>query len=107
MYAQSEKIELGGRWVHLVRTLIFFIATTPCLAAGPIVMKIQVVDTIASEKHVSHYVQGTSSHSNTNCNSNATAVGYGNSASANGTTDCTTTQLPELQAMSLKETFHR
>jgi len=55
---------------------------------------IQVVDTQRSTRQYPYYIPGTNAHSTTNCNSNAEAGDLGGMATANGTTDCTTTTTP-------------
>jgi hypothetical protein len=56
---------------------------------------IQVVDAQSSTRQYTYYVPGTNGHSETNCDSDATAIDLGGGmATANGTTNCTTTTTP-------------
>jgi hypothetical protein len=77
-------------------SLVFLIvATTTLPAKDKPQITIQVVDTDASTRQFTYYVPGTSAQSTTNCNGNATAIDLGGGiATANGTTNCTTTTTP-------------
>lgn len=58
-------------------------------------VRIEVVDTQSSTRQFTYYVPGTNGRSTTNCDDNATAIDLGGGvATANGTTNCTTTSTP-------------
>ena len=64
-------------------------------------ISIQVVDTQTSERQFSYNVPGRPAQSTTNCNGSATAIGLGGMATANGTTNCTTTTTAERPARTV------
>ncbi|HEV2491587.1 MAG TPA: hypothetical protein VG204_00790 [Terriglobia bacterium] len=79
------------------RSICFFcllLFATNSLGKNKRAVTIQVVDTQTSTRERAYYIPGTNAHSTTNCTSNATAVDLGGTATANGTTDCTTTTTP-------------
>ncbi len=57
-------------------------------------IQIQVVGTQTGERQAAFTIPGTATQSTTNCNGTATATGIGGLATANGTTNCTTTTNP-------------
>lgn len=75
--------------------LFLLLLSTIALAKDKPRITIQVVDTQTSTRERTYYVPGTNAQSRTNCDSNATAIDLGGGmASANGTTNCTTTTTP-------------
>lgn len=68
---------------------------------------IKVVDSQASERAYTQYIPGTPGNSTTGCNSNATVYGSGGTATANGTTNCTTTTNPGSSARTVQRAIQQ
>lgn len=75
--------------------LCVLLLSTVTLAKDHPRITIRVVDTQTSTREHTYYIPGTNAQSSTNCDSNATAIDLGGGmASANGTSNCTTTTTP-------------
>jgi|SRR5271157_43057 len=75
--------------------LCLLLCATASLGKDKPKIRIEVVETQSSTRQYTYYVPGTNGHSTTNCNGNATAIDLGGGvATANGTTNCTTTSTP-------------
>jgi hypothetical protein len=73
--------------MSITRALAFFLIPASCLAADPVTMKIQVVDTAVTETSSNTGVSAYTGYSTTKCD---TSGGYGNSPNSRGPANCTT-----------------
>jgi hypothetical protein len=86
---------IGTTARHVMSIAALFFVVASATAKDKPRVTIQVIDTQASSREYTYYIPGTNSHSNTNCSGNATTIDLGGGiATANITTDCTTTTTP-------------
>jgi hypothetical protein len=87
-------------------TAIFLLSGATGLVArdGPLV-KIEIVESLASERHYARNVPATEGRSATNCNNTAIGSQQGNTTVANGSSNCTTSTTPGRPARTIDETI--
>ena len=82
-------------WVRISLTFgVLFLSSFSLMAKDKKTLKVQVVDTQTNQREFTQYIPGTAGKATTNCNGNATIYGGGGTATANGTSNCTTTSTP-------------
>jgi hypothetical protein len=86
-------------------TAFFFLSGATGMVAkdGPLV-KIEVVESLASERHYTRNVPATEGRSVTNCNNIAIGSQLGNTSVANGTSNCMTNTTPGRPARTIDAT---
>jgi hypothetical protein len=90
---------------RMIASMLLLSGVTAAVAKDQPPVRIEVVESSASERHYTEYVPGTNGRSSTNCNGIAIGTQLGNTTVANGNSNCTTTTAQGQPARTVDRTI--